>query len=414
MPRREDCRVCGGQSLVRFLDLGESPLANRFLHAEQREEAEPHFPLDVYFCSDCTQVQLGEVVPPEILFRDYIYVTGTSATMPLHFGGLAERVTSRFFQGKDTPFIVEAGSNDGTLLSAFLRQGARVLGVDPATNIARLARERGVDTVNEFFGEATAKKIQQERGNADVIVGCNVFAHVDDLSDFVRGVKALLAPGGVFVVEVPYLFDLLDKLEFDTIYHEHLSYFSVTALDHLFTRHGLSLFDIEYYPIHGGTIRCYAQHQNGPHQEKDRLKYLEKEEILGVRKQSMYLDFASKVEALRHSLVELLKSLRAKGYRVAGYGSPAKGNTLLNYMKIDSSLLDFLVDKNPMKHNLYSPGMKLPVLPVEQLLARKPEYTLILAWNFAEEIISQQQEYLRSGGHFIIPIPEPKIISVGL
>jgi SAM-dependent methyltransferase len=397
---------------VRFLDLGDSPLANRFLRAEQREEAEPSFPLDVYFCADCTQVQLGEVVPPEILFRDYIYVTGTSATMPLHFGAMASQVITRFFGGVNKPFVVEAGSNDGTLLAAFQGQGARALGIEPATNIAKLARARGVDTINEFFSEETATQVQREHGNAEVIVGCNVFAHVDDLSGFVRGVKALLAPGGVFVVEVPYLFDLLDKLEFDTIYHEHLSYFSVTALDHLFTKHGLSLFDVEYYPIHGGTIRCYVQHQGGPHQEGARSTYLQQEEARGVRRESMYLDFAAKVLALRGALVGLLRSLKEKGHSLAGYGSPAKGNTLLNYMKIDGALLDFLVDKNPMKHGLFSPGVKLPVLSAEELLARRPDYTLILAWNFADEIISQQQAYLRAGGRFIIPLPSPKVISL--
>jgi SAM-dependent methyltransferase len=397
---------------VRFLDLGDSPLANRFLRTEQREEAEPSFPLDVYFCAACTQVQLGEVVPPEILFRDYIYVTGTSATMPLHFGAMASQVTTRFFGGVNKPFVVEAGSNDGTLLAAFQGQGAKALGVEPATNIAKLARARGVETVNEFFSEETATQVQREHGSAEVIVGCNVFAHVDELSGFVRGVKALLAPGGVFVVEVPYLFDLLDKLEFDTIYHEHLSYFSVTALDHLFTKHGLSLFDVEYYPIHGGTIRCYVQHQGGPHQEGARSTYLQQEEVRGVRRESTYLDFAAKVLALRGALVGLLRSLKEKGHTLAGYGSPAKGNTLLNYMKIDGALLDFLVDKNPMKHGLFSPGVKLPVLSAEELLARRPDYTLILAWNFADEIISQQQAYLRAGGRFIIPLPSPKVISL--
>jgi SAM-dependent methyltransferase len=408
--KRTDCRICGGARLTRFLELGPQPLANRFLRPDEPVADEPSFPLDVYLCADCSLVQLCDVVAPQVLFRDYIYVSGTSATMPAHFAELAGMVRERFLQ-KPGSLVVEAGSNDGTLLSAFSGSGVRALGVEPATNIAELARKRGVDTLNDFFGERTALEVRKTHGAASAILGNNVFAHVDDTRAFVRGVKGLLADDGAFVFEVPYLFDLIDQIAFDTVYHEHLCYFSITALDQLFRAHELAIFDVVPQAVHGGTVRVFVQHAGGPHAATAaRQRYLTEEARRGVRELGTYEALARRVLALRDELTGLLRQLRGAGKRIAGYGSAAKGNTLLNFMRIGPELVGYVVDKSPLKQGLLTPGMHLPVRPVEQLTEDRPDYVLILAWNFADEIVAQQRRYLEAGGRFIVPLPRPRII----
>jgi SAM-dependent methyltransferase len=406
------CRVCGNEQLTPFLDLGTTPLANRFLPREGVTD-ERRYPLQVCLCPRCSLVTLGHVVPPETMFQDYIYVTGTSDTMPRHFAELARTVSERFLSGKPAPLVVEAGSNDGTLLRAFAAD-VRTLGVEPATNIAELARGRGVETWNDFFTEATARRIRDTpgKGEAALLLGNNVFAHVPDVHDFVRGARALLAADGVFVFEVPYLFDMLDHVEFDTIYHEHLSYFSLTALTALFDRHELQIFDVAHQDIHGGTVRVFVQRvQGGVHPIAAEVPRLLAEEARrGLSEPAVYQQFARRVYGLRDELVGMLRRLRQGGSRIVGYGSPAKGNTLLNFMDIGRDLLDYLVDKNPMKQGLFTPGKQLPVLPVERLLADRPDYALILAWNFADEIMRQQQAYHQAGGRFIIPLPSPRLV----
>lgn len=410
--RREQCRICGAKDLHLCLDLGSTPLANRFLKNANPGEPEPRFPLELYLCTGCSLLQLGHVVPGDVLFRDYIYVTGTSDTMPRHFADLAQTVTRRFLQNSATPLVVEAGSNDGTLLRAF-ENNVRTLGVEPATNISELARLRGVETVNDFFTERSARVIVHEKGPAAALLGNNVFAHVDDIHDFVRGARALLASDGVFVFEVPYVFDMLDHVEFDTIYHEHLSYFSLTALRTLFEKHQMEIFDVERHAIHGGTIRVFVQ-KTGPALRQPSAavaSMLSDEQRRKVNELGIYAEFAARVYKLRVDLCAMLKELRAGGARIVGYGSPAKGNTLLNFMNIGSDLVDYLVDKSPLKQGLFTPGMRLPIYPVERLLADRPQYALILAWNFADEIVAQQSSYVAQGGRFLVPLPRPTWIN---
>jgi C-methyltransferase C-terminal domain/Putative zinc binding domain/Methyltransferase domain len=403
------CRICSGQNTKKFLAIGPTPLANAFLRREQLNGPEASYPLDVYFCETCGLVQLGYVVPPEILFKDYIYVSSTSDTIPVYFAGYADEVAARFLNAPDD-LVVEMGSNDGCLLKQFRKHNLRTLGVEPAANIAKIASANGIETLNDFFCERTAKLLREEKGEAKVILGNNVFAHIGNLEDVLKGLDVLLAPDGKAIFDVPYLVNLLDNLEFDTIYHEHLSYFSVHPLDFLFRKYGFKVFDVKRVSIHGGSIRVYANRagaapnvQSSVHD----LLALEKERHLDSFEP--YAEFGSRVSALREDLMKMLRQLKSQGKRIAGYGAPAKGNTLLNYCKIGTDFLDYIVDKSPLKQNLYTPGMHIPVYGVEKLLEDRPDFVLILAWNFAEEIMRQQRAYGEQGGKFILPVPSPRI-----
>jgi SAM-dependent methyltransferase len=402
--RRATCRICDGATLAPVLDLGTTPLANAFLTTPSPSTPEPRYPLEVVRCPACTLVQLAHTVPTTAMFRDYIYVTGTSTTMAAHFAKMASDLTARF----RPHLVVEAGSNDGTLLRAFPKE-VRTIGVEPAKNIAAVAQGRGVEVVNEFFSEAVCRDLRARAGAADLILGTNVFAHVDDLHDFVRGVHALLADDGSFVVEVPYLFDMLDHLEFDTIYHEHLSYYSLTALVTLMRRHDLEVVDVEHQPVHGGTVRVFSARRGRPSKAVQEL--LADEERRGVHTSEPYDRFAASVLDLRERLLALLGKLRRDGARIAGYGSPAKGNTLLNYLGIDQRTIEYLVDRSPLKQGKFTPGTHLPIYPAEKLVVDRPDYTLILAWNFRDEILAQQADYTRAGGRFIVPLPRPEVLA---
>ena len=405
--RLERCRVCGAGPVKPFLDLGETPLANSFLTKERLGDPEPRYPLELVFCEGCALVSLSAVVDPEVMFRDYIYVSGTSDTMPKHFADLGAEVVERFVGPEG--LVVELGSNDGTLLKAVKAQGAAVLGVEPATNIAAIAERAGIPTVNDFFSAALARRLRAERGPARAVLANNVVAHVDGVRDLVAGVHDLLAPDGVMVMEVPYLVDLLDRVEYDTVYHEHLSYFALAPLARLMSDAGLHVFDVRRVAVHGGSIRVYASRDaRAPGVEVGRLRALERERRLDTL--APYEAFAERVRAQRQALLALLRGLRAEGKRVAGYGAPAKGNTMLNYCGIDTTLLDYTVDKNPLKQGLFTPGMRLPVRPVETLLADRPDAVLLLAWNFADEILRQQAAYREAGGRFIHPLPEPRLL----
>ncbi len=410
MARRDACRICGSRRLSPFLDLGFTPLANRFLRKDQLDEPEPRFRLDVFFCADCSLVQLVEVVDPEILFRDYIYVSGTSETMRAHFAAFATSVSARFgFSNND--LVVEVASNDGTFLSNFQGRGLRLLGVEPATNIAKVARDRGIDTINEFFGERLGDRLRNEHGAAACVLANNVFAHVDDMNDFVRGVLRVLAPEGVFVFENSYVRDMLDRLEFDSVYHEHLSYFSVTALSKLFERHGMEIFDVEHQSVHGGSLRVFVKRLGSGHSMTEApARFRDEERRAGLCELETYRAFAARVYDLRTSLLSLLRRLRNEGKSIVAYGSSAKGNTLLNFMGIGPDLVAYLVDKSPLKQGTFSPGIHLPVLPVERLVEDRPDYAVILAWNFTDEILLQQRDYIDGGGRFIVPIPVPRVI----
>lgn len=410
MPKVENCRICKSSDLYFFLKLGPTPLANRFIKPGAKHEPEPSYPLDVCLCKKCGLVQLGFVVPPEILFKDYIYFSSTSTTICNHFAQLADEVLAKFASKGD--LIVEVASNDGVLLKNMLGKGVRPLGVEPATNIAKVANGAGIETLNDFFNSQTAKKIFDERGPARVILANNVFAHIPDLNDCVKGMGLLLSDDGAVIIEFPQLSDLYENLEFDTIYHEHLSYFSLKPLMHLFGKFGMDLFDARKFPVHGGTLRIYVQKKGGPNKvNSDRLQSLvANEERLGLYTEKAYEQFAKDVETLRHELLAMLHGLKEKGKRIAAYSAPAKGNTLLNYCRIGPDLVDYAVDKSPVKQGLLTPGMHIPIFGLDHIRADRPDYLLVLAWNFKDEIMAQQSEFSSAGGHFIIPVPKPKIV----
>jgi len=408
--RRRTCRACGNSELSLFLELGPTPLANSFLKSSDEFRTEKLYPLDVYFCGSCSLVQLLDVIDPEVLFREYVYVTGTSDTMETHNREYAQTVVDFLKLGPED-LVLEVASNDGSLLKSFKRHKVRTLGIEPATNIVAMARQSGIETLDEFFNSATAARVKEEYGSAKVVIGNNVLAHVDHTQDFLTGCKAVLADDGMAVFEVPYLRDLLDRLEYDTIYHEHLCYFSVTALVRLCSEVGLSVIRIDQRPVHGGSLRIYAgRKEHYPDHCDEVMVKVRSEHRAGITGLARFEQFASDVEKNRLELRGLLYSLKKDGRSVAGYGAPAKGNTLLNYCQIGTDLIPYTVDKNPMKVGLYTPGMHIPVIGVDEIIARQPDFVLILAWNFAAEIMNQQRQYHERGGRFIIPVPEPKVV----
>ncbi len=407
----KNCRICKSQDLHKFLVLGHHPPSDAFLKEEQLNSPETTYPLDVFFCNNCRLVQLGYVVPPEILFPpDYPYTSSVSDTMPVHFAEFVKEAVERFGLNSNA-LVVDIGSNDGTLLRGFRNLGVRTLGVEPATNISKIATSRGIETINAFWSKEIVNKIIQEKGKAKIITGTNVFAHVNDLDDFLLGVKTLLDDDGVLIVEFPYLVDLIEKIEFDTIYHEHLSYFSVWPLVILFKRFDLEIFDVKRVPVHGGSIRIFVKRSSAEWPVTNSVKSLiDLENQMKFDIFETYTIFTEKVNSLRKELLNLLKELKDQGKKIAGYGAPAKGNTLLNYCKIGTDIIEFIVDKSPLKQGLYTPGMHIPVFPVEKLLKDIPDYMLIFPWNFKEEIMKQQEKFKESGGKFIIPVPQPRII----
>ena len=390
--------------LARFLSLGPQPLANAFLNHPSEFAAEAFYPLDVYFCESCSLVQLLDVIDPEILFRNYIYVTGTSETMASHNVSYARTVTELLRLGyKD--LVVEAASNDGSLLGQFRKLGVRTLGVEPARNLAEASRAAGIETLDRFFNLDEAVRIRETHGAAKAVIANNVLAHVDDTVGFLRGARQLLGDGGLVIFEVPYLVELLDRLEYDTIYHEHLCYFSVLALSKLCEAAGLGIERIDRVPVHGGSLRVYAGPQPGHCPEA--LDMQSRERDAGLNSLKTYEQFAARVENHRRTLRSFLCERRASGLTLAAYGAPAKGNTLLNYCGIDTTILGFTVDRNMRKVGMFTPGAHIPVRPVSALLEDRPDEVLILAWNFSSEIIRQQEAYRVLGGRFITPLPGP-------
>jgi len=395
-----------------FLSLGEMPLANSLPASPEEFATERRFPLEVYFCEDCSLVQLLDVIAPEVLFSHYLYVTGVSETMRAHQRGYAAAV-AEFIGLNPGDRVVEVASNDGSLLHEFQLRGMRTLGVEPARNLAEQANRNGIFTVERFFDRALARELRATHGAARAVLANNVLAHVDDPLDFLAGCRELIDEDGLVVVEVPHLKELISRLEYDTIYHEHLSYFSAAALRRLAEAAGLTLVRLDRVAVHGGSLRMYAAPSGARRgMSAEAAALVEEERCLGLADYSRYERFALQVAENRRRLLELLGSLQAQGRTLAGYGAPAKGNTLLNYCGIDTRLLPYTVDKNPLKVGRYTPGTHIPVLPVRTLEERRPDYTLILPWNIAEEIISQQAAYRRAGGRFLLPIPEPRILEV--
>lgn len=402
------CRLCGSPSLEAVLSLGETPLANLLLAEGDLHLQEERYPLTLAFCPACSLAQIRETVDPEKLFREYLYFSSFSDTTLQNAAGIAGRmIAGGFLDGSS--LVAEVASNDGYLLQNFQQKGIPVLGIEPAENIAAVAREKGIPTRSEFFGKELARELAGEGLRADLIFANNVLAHVPDLGGFVQGFAIFLREGGQVIVEVPYVRDMVEKGEFDTIYHEHLCYFSVTALDHLFRKNGMELLEVERIGIHGGSLRLFASHKGGK-QGDSVTRILEEESSIGMDRPAYFRNFAGRVESLKRELCKLLEGLKGEGRSIAAYGAAAKGATLLNYFQIGRELLDFVVDRSTYKQGLYMPGSRIPILEPRALLERRPDYVLLLAWNFAEEILEQQSAYCAAGGKFIIPIPTLQIV----
>jgi SAM-dependent methyltransferase len=402
------CRSCGSTELSIFLSLGDLPLSDGFLEARQLVDNEPRYPLDVAFCATCSLVQILETVPPEELFgADYPYFSSFTDTLLRHSeANVKERIAERKLGSGS--LVVELASNDGYLLQYYKADGVPVLGIDPAPGPVAAARAKGIDTLEAFFGIELAKKLAAEGRRADVIHANNVLAHVADTNGFVEGIATLLKDDGVAVIECPYVKDLIEHGEFDTIYHEHLCYFSVTALRALFSRHGLYITRVVPLAIHGGSLRVFIEKQNRP--EQSVIEYIESEQRLGLDRLDYYADFSNRVTQIRTELNELLRGLKERKARIVGYGAAAKGTIMLNYVGIGQETLDFVADRNTHKQGRFIPGVRLPIASPERVLAEQPDYVLILPWNFKDEIMAQQAEYRRRGGKFIVPVPRPIII----
>ena len=398
------CRLCGATLEHTVVDLGVSPLCESFLSRDQLNEAEVFYPLHVLVCTGCFLVQLGEYTSPESIFREYAYFSSYSSSWLAHCEDYAESIARRLNLDSGS-LVIELGSNDGYLLQYFQRLGVPGLGIEPARNVAQVALDQGIPTVVDFFGQDLAQRLVSQGYRADLVCGANVMAQVPDLNDFVAGIKTILSAEGVCTIEMPHL-QMLERNEFDTIYHEHYSYFSALSLRCLAERHGLQLFDIEELPTHGGSLRAYFAHQGSSHQVQPAVENLITQELdAGLTRLETYQNFAQNVKRTKRQLLGILGAVRSAGQSVVGYGAPGKGNTLLNYCGIGTDLLDFTVDRNPYKHGRYTPGMHVPIRPVEALTKARPDYVLILPWNLREEISRQMRQIGSWGGKFIVPIP---------
>lgn len=405
MPEAHRCRSCGSTHSLPVIDLGLQPLANNLLRPEDLGKPEPRFPLAVFVCGECWLMQITDTVPPVDLFSDYIYFSSFSDAMLRHAKAAAEKHIAEKKLGKDS-FVIEIASNDGYLLKNFVQAGVPCLGFEPAANIAEVARVNGVETHCEFFGERSAAALKTQRGAADLILGNNVFAHAPDTNDFVAGVAELLKPDGWVVFEFPYGVEMIEKVEFDTIYHEHVYYFTLTPLIPLFARHGMDIFHVERLPIHGGSLRLYACKKGAETIRSMVMEAVDAEAGLGVTNPAYYQRFSDQAAKVKSDLITFLSEQKEVGKRVAAYGASAKGSTLLNYIGEAAGAIEFIADRSTYKQGRLSPGVHLPVVPADKLATQAPDYALLLVWNFAQEVMAQQQEFRSQGGQFVIPLPQ--------
>ena len=402
---RASCRFCGAALEFTVVDLGMSPLCESFLPPDRLEEMEPFYPLHVRACEECWLVQLPAFVPPAEIFTEYAYFSAYSTAWVEHARRYVDMVVERFALGTDD-LVVEIASNDGYLLQHFVGTGVPILGIDPAANVAEAAEERGVPTLVAFFGDELARRLVAEGRSARLIIGNNVLAQVPDLNDFVAGVRTLLRPDGTATFEFPHVLRLLDGLQYDTIYHEHFSYFSLGTIAEIFRTHGLEVYDVDELWTHGGSLRVYAQHEGGPNAlEPAVAEVLAGEDTAALRSRPRYERFSEDVKESKRALLDVLIDLRRGGKQVVGYGAPGKGNTLLNYCGIRTDLLDYTVDRNPYKHGLHTPGTHIPIHSVDRLAETKPDYVLVLPWNLVDEISEQLAYVAEWGGQLIVPIP---------
>jgi SAM-dependent methyltransferase len=387
-----------------------SPLANSYVKPEQLNRMEPFYPLHVYVCVKCWLVQLEQFSTPHDIFSDYAYFSSFSDSWLAHAKAYAEMIATRFHLDKNSK-VVEIASNDGYLLQNFVARGIPVLGLEPAANVAEVAKKNGINTRVAFFAEKTALDLAAEGWTADLIIGNNVLAHVPDLNDFVKGLKILLKPTGLITMEFPHLLQLMEQNQFDTIYHEHFSYFSFLAVEQVFARHGMKLFDVEELPTHGGSLRIYACHDNDASKpiEAQPKELKSREEAVGFGRLTHYLSFGPRVEATKRKLLSFLISARQEGKRVVGYGAPAKGNTLLNYCGVRTDLIDYTVDRSPHKQGHFLPGVHIPIHAPDQIRQTRPDFVLILPWNLRDEVMEQMAFIREWGGKFVVPIPEVKV-----
>lgn len=404
------CRFCNTPLKTTFLDLGVSPLANTYLSAEQLNQMEPFYPLHTYICENCLLVQLEVFESPQNIFGDYAYFSSYSDSWLQHAKRYTEKMIQRFGYSENS-LVVEVASNDGYLLQYFIEKNVPVLGIEPAVNVAEYANKNGIPTLVKFFGEALAQQLVAEGTMADLVLGNNVLAHVPEVNDFVEGMKVILKPEGVITMEFPHLMRLMLENQFDTIYHEHFSYFSFTTVEKIFAAHGLVLFDVEELPTHGGSLRIYARHaEDATKPVSEAVRELKaREEALGFTRLETYQSFSEKVKETKRKLLAFLIEAKQQGKTVVGYGAPAKGNTLLNYAGVRTDFIDYTVDRSPHKQGLYLPGTHIPVYAPEKIRETKPDYVLILPWNLKDEIMTQMAFVRKWGGKFVVPVPETTV-----
>ncbi|MBF0160380.1 MAG: class I SAM-dependent methyltransferase [Magnetococcales bacterium] len=404
------CLVCGSSSIDEFLNLGSTPLANRFITPTELGQTELSAPLKVGFCHSCTHIQLTHLVAPAEMFSHYLYISSMSDTLKAHLADLAQCVVNRVAL-RPSHFVVDIGANDGTLLSSFRRHGVQTLGVDPAANLAQIARQNGIDMYTAFFGRETAQKIVSQWGQAQVITATNTFPHLPKLTDFLAGLDILLAPGGFFVLEAHYLQDILDQLAFDTVYHEHCHYWSLAPMMRLFRDHNFEIVDVERIPLHHGQLRVWVQRRGVSVRSHRVDTLLAAEQQAGLRQISTFRHFSERVTILKNQLCQTIDHLLSQGKKIAGYGAPAKGNTLLTFLGLGPDRIVWIADRSPLKQGRLTPGTHIPIVDPERITQEQPDYLLLLAWNFADEVMQQQKLFRDRGGQFILPVPTVSIFT---